>query len=593
MNVPALTFITLPEWKKQQTSFFFRTRKELQAPRIQDDGLKQQAENILSGKYVFFSSIQYMLGTDYDWVTNPDTGYQYDINKHWSDINDYAKEAGDIKFVWEKSRFSFLYTLIRYDYHFEQDMALHVLNEIENWIDANPVNLGPNYKCSQEISLRTLNWTFALHYYKDSPHLTPALFNKIVNSIYWQVKHVYSNINFSRIAVRNNHAITESLVLYLIGLLYPFFPEAKKWKQDGKKWFEKEIAYQIYPDGTFLQFSMNYHRVVIQLLSWAIRLAHLNSEKFSDVVYGRANASLDFLNACMNENNGHLPNYGANDGALFFPLNNNDYRDYRPQLEVLSGILGRKNNYHNQEDKYWYGLSNDNAEKSTSKQGTYSFTDGGYYLLREKDALTFLRCGNHKDRPSQADNLHLDVWVNGENILRDAGSYKYNADEETLRFFFGTGSHNTVTLGEHDQMLKGGRFIWYYWSGPACGEWKEFADYYEFTGSVHVFKQLGKNIVHKRLVKKYKNELRWEITDEIKSSVDLPMTQIWNPYESFDTFYQISAVDKTGRLIEPVLQQGWYSPKYGEKIPTAQIRFTSSDRFLHTVIEKKTLRKIR
>lgn len=26
-----------------------------------------------------------------------------------------------------------------------------------------------------------------------------------------------------------------------------------------KNWFEKEISYQIYEDGTHLQFSMNYH----------------------------------------------------------------------------------------------------------------------------------------------------------------------------------------------------------------------------------------------------------------------------------------------------------------------------------------------
>ena len=84
-----------------------------------------------------------------------------------------------------------------------------------------------------------------------------------------------------------------------------------------------------------------------------------------------------------------------------------------------------------------------------------SYPVGGFYFLREKDAFSFIRCGNHKDRPSQADNLHLDLWVNGENILRDGGSYKYNADAESLRYFFGTASHNTIMLGDLDQMKKG------------------------------------------------------------------------------------------------------------------------------------------
>ena len=34
--------------------------------------------------------------------------------------------------------------------------------------------------------------------------------------------------------------------------------------------FEKEIDYQIYKDGTYLQFSMNYQRVVVQLLTWVL-----------------------------------------------------------------------------------------------------------------------------------------------------------------------------------------------------------------------------------------------------------------------------------------------------------------------------------
>ena len=85
--------------------------------------------------------------------------------------------------------------------------------------------------------------------------------------IYASVHHVYHHINFSRIAVRNNHAITETLFLTVSNVLFPFIPETKKWAADGKKWFEEEIDYQIYNDGTFLQFSMNYHRVVVQLLS--------------------------------------------------------------------------------------------------------------------------------------------------------------------------------------------------------------------------------------------------------------------------------------------------------------------------------------
>src|SRR6202008_329474 len=95
-----------------------------------------------------------------------------------------------------------------------------------------------------------------------------------------------------------------------------------------------------YEDGTFLQFSMNYHRIVVQLLTWGITLCEKNGERFAPVVYDRAKKSVTFLRTCMVEENGWLPNYGANDGALFFKLSTAHFRDYRPQLQALAATLG-------------------------------------------------------------------------------------------------------------------------------------------------------------------------------------------------------------------------------------------------------------
>jgi hypothetical protein len=89
----------------------------------------------------------------------------------------------------------------------------------------------------------------------------------------------------------------------------------------------------VYPDGSYLQFSTNYHRVVIQLFTWAFRLAAANGDRFGEPLYDRLRRSLDLLYQMQDLPTGHLPNYGANDGALFFRLNGCAYRDFRPQLE--------------------------------------------------------------------------------------------------------------------------------------------------------------------------------------------------------------------------------------------------------------------
>jgi len=559
-------YISLQQWKQKKTNFFFEHGESLKFTPTPSASIKERFQSYREGKLIFFNNIEFKLGNDYDWVTNPDTGYKYNSAQHWTTIADLSKEAGDIKYVWEKSRFSFLYDIIRYDYHFKQDCADLVFKEIISWINANPINCGPNYRCSQEISLRVLNWTFALHYYKNSVLLTEEIFNMIQFAIYWQMDHVYKHIDFSRIAVRNNHAITETLALYLIGSLFLNFPNAAKWKQKGKKWFEEEVAYQVYPDGTFLQFSMNYHRVVIQLLTWAIILAEKNGDQFNPIVYERAKRSFEFLRISMNDKDGYLPNYGANDGALFFKLNNAHYRDYRPQLQALANALKIDLGFQfHSEDINWYNINTDTFPTWVPHSGLHKFDTGGYCIIREDNTLSFIRCGNHKDRPSQADNLHLDVWHEGENILIDAGSYKYNTDENTLKYFMGTASHNTVMLDESDQMKKGSRFIWYHWTQCKNADCVETPGTYSFKGTISAFSHVAPGILHTREVIKEKGKPVWTIKDTILNKpTHFKMKQLWH-LPSSHTPVVWNSEDELKQQLTSQKKIGEVSELYGSK----------------------------
>jgi hypothetical protein len=589
-QVEQQSFIRLKEWQQLEINYFFESRESLNIQRRPSDQLKQDVELFQSGQLIYFNAKLHHIGRDYDWLTNPSNGYQYDQQKHWLDIPDLSEAAGDIKYVWEKSRFSYLYALVRYDYHFQKDQSETVLQEIESWIQANPTNRGPNWRCSQEISLRVLNWLFVLQYYKYTPALTEKRFQQIMHSIYWQLKHVYANIDFSRIAVRNNHAITETLMLYLGGLLFPFFPEAASWKTRGKAWFEQEIEYQIYEDGTFLQFSHNYHRVVIQLLTKALYLAELNGERFKEVVYERARKSLNYLYQCTEKSNGHLPNYGANDGALFFKLNDCSYRDYRPQLNALYYFFSRDSLFQEddlQEDIDWYS-SRLKQQKTTDFQleqhQLNEFPNGGYYTMRDADSFTFIKCGSYKDRPSHADNLHIDIWYKGENILRDAGTYQYNTTPELVRYFNGTSAHNTVTIGDKDQMLKGPRFIWFNWSKALSAELIERTNDFYFKGSIQAFQQIDKNSQHIRTVVKDKRYPVWHIKDQVKHNTELPIQQYWNISSTFDRYFRIEAIDEKGESIAPKRQKGFYSSRYGEKEETEVIVFSTSGKVIQTKI---------
>jgi len=561
-NPELRNFISLENWKKSKLTFIFESRETILGSKIPNPQLAEKANKILQHHTQFFSNQWIDLGKDYDWITNPDTHYKYDISNHWSNINDFNQENGDIKYVWEKSRFSFLLTLIRYDYHFEKDSSEFVFQEINSWIDANPINQGPNWKCSQEISLRTFNWLYAIYFYKNSDFLTEALWQKMMNVLYWQMHHVYHHIDFSRIAVRNNHAITETLALSLTEILFPFFEESKKWSKKGRKYFEQEINYQIYPDGAFIQHSMNYHRVLIQLLSFGLSITQKANKPFSENVYKKAYKTLGFLYQFIQPKNGNLPNYGHNDGALFFPLSDAEFRDYRSQLNTLHQILTAKPLFETAEDFFSFSKPIYNFKSLELKFGITSFTNSGYYLFRTNSSFTFVKCSNYKDRPAQSDNLHIDIWHNGENVIRDSGSYKYNTDEENSNYFFGTKSHNTVMIENHNQMLKGGRFIWYYWPKNALVTVNENEDEFIFNGAVNVFSFIDKKCKHTRKITISKTHPNWIIEDTLTNSKNKKCYQIWNCNPNIPIDFEAVA---NSQIVIANEYSSFYSSLYGQK----------------------------
>lgn len=571
---------TLDEWRNNHdVHYLFDNSKDIVVKKSPSLSLADDAKRIMRGEVRFFSHEWKPLGLDWDYVTNLENGYQYDIKYHWIKVSDFNEAAGDIKFVWEPSRFSSLYLLVRDDYHNGEDHSEFVIGRILDWIEKNPLNCGPNYKCSQEISLRVLNWLFALNYYKKSDALTEERWQKIITSIYWQIDHVYENINFSRICVRNNHAITETLSLYLAGLLFPTMSGAKSWKKNGKRWFEQEIEYQFEPDGSYIQQSMNYQRVVTQLLTLGITLAEKNGERFDDVVYQRAYANINFLYQMQDEHSGWLPNYGSNDGALFFQFSDANYRDYRPQLDALHFLLTGKPLYKKKfEDTEWYGftLTKDRQLAPLQrKSGMVSFKDGGYFVFRYNNRMMYIRCGCFKGRVTP-DQMHIDYWSNGENLLMDGGSYMYNTDEKTRTYFAGTESANCVMLGDNGQMKKGPRFMWFFPSKIINAEVKEIDDGYSFVGKIETFRSLGEGTVWIRSVKTNANLSEIEVQDELSNLPEgQTLRQIW--HTSTDILEFVSNAEY--REVK-----GWYSDYYGVKMVNKQVELTTNKYTIFTKI---------
>jgi hypothetical protein len=148
------------------------------------------------------------------------------------------------------------------------------------------------------------------------------------------------------------------------------------------------------------------------------------------------------------------------------------------------------------------------GQDAGSLSGDLSFPDAGLFLLRGKNSSAWIRCARFRSRPAHADQLHVDLWLRGENIACDAGSFLYGGEPPWQNPFTHAALHNTVTVDGFDQMTHSGRFRWESLAqGAVAGVYGGF-----WLGSHDGYRALG--VEHRRRVE-LSGEDNWVVTDEL------------------------------------------------------------------------------
>ena len=162
---------------------------------------------------------------------------------------------------------------------------------------------------------------------------------------------------------------------------------------------------------------------------------------------------------------GLAPNTGGNDGANLLPFTNADIRDFRPSVQVAVSLFCNKSAYPEDENcrsqLRWMGI--DQATQMVTPTPSIIFDQGGYIILRRGSALLLMRFPVYQFRPGHADPLHIDLFVEGENLLRDGGSYRYDSAENCRDYFSGIEGHNSVQFDHEQPMPRLSRFLWGAW----------------------------------------------------------------------------------------------------------------------------------
>ena len=468
------------------------------------ENLIRVADNACSGIIRGFSSIDLNYGQPIDWQLNPLTGKRCSEDIKWYKIPDFDRNRGDIKVIWEASRFSHFVTLAR-AYLLTEDVEYYEAfrEQLNEWLRANRYSYGANYKCGQECSLRMVNALLAYSVFHKAGIATDADASNIKDLVDRCYRKVLSNFFYAHKCIKNNHTISE-----LMGMIVGAWccKDEKRLKK-AYRMFDEVIDEQFNEDGGYKQFSFNYQRLALQDIEVIVSLSKKTGKKLNEKSIDKITKAARLMYQCQDES-GDMPNYGSNDGALIFPVTFCDYRDFRPVINTINVLVNGNRLYRNglyQEELIWFS-NGKRIEEYPYKEvirSSYGFNEAGLFILRDQNSWMMMVSNDYESRPAHMDQNHVDLWIKGENVLCDAGTYSYDSDmgRELVKNI----SHNTVLVENKDQMNTYGPFMVYKWTQRRNIQFKEN----EVESSV----KSGNGYTHKRKLRRIDNG--YEITDVV------------------------------------------------------------------------------
>lgn len=432
--------------------------------------LIETADKAARGIITGFSSIELDYGNPLDWQNSPLTGKRCDENKKWYLIPDFDKERGDIKVIWEASRFSHFVTLSRaYLLTSDEKYYRAFSSQLKNWLEKNHYGLGANFKCSQECSLRMVNALLAFNVFRRAGIATDADASNVKDLVDRCYRKILSNFFYAYKCIKNNHTISE-LMGMIVGAWCAYDD-----KQLDKvyKLLDEVVNEQFTADGGYRQFSFNYQRLALQDIEVVLSIGGKTGRSLSDKSRDKIKNSAWLMYQCQ-DGSGDMPNYGNNDGALVFPVTSCGYRNFQPVINTSYALTTGKQIYKagmHQEELIWFsgGKGIDECEYilAESQRQSCQFVDAGIFTIRGRNSWAMVVSNGYSSRPGHMDQQHFDLWIDGINVFCDAGTFSYAS--EVGKKLVRNDSHNTVAVENKPQMNISGPFLIYNWTRRELG----------------------------------------------------------------------------------------------------------------------------
>lgn len=390
----------------------------------------------------------------------------------------------DVKRPWELARFQ----------HFTQWLAItneedtsnqQIADEFDFWVEdflkSNPIGMGVHWMNAMEVAIRAMNWMVI----SDILHKRGfEVSREIEAAIRQHIDFVFNHLERKE-GLGNNHYLA-NLVGLLFGLIY--FPDWKE-LQEKSEWitdeFTRESKKQFYSDGGNFEGSMYYHKLGCELLILGTAaLSRLGHEPAKSEVGEITQSAMNFMRTIVKPN-GELPDFGDNDSGSIFSFSPsgkwNTAGEYIQNgkstsavFEMYKGLLGSedslesrfvkdlalhelkevaslKKDVHLDKNRTFKHLNKrewvlDVEINQSELQYTY-FPITGIVVCKSATfylAMSLLtRDRAHRYRGHfHNDQLSVEIWANGKDLVSDPGTYTYTGDMEIRNVMRSAKMHN-------------------------------------------------------------------------------------------------------------------------------------------------------
>lgn len=392
-----------------------------------------------------------------------DHAFIFDLPWDMEQTQEYVKFDGDIDWLYQPGDDpEFIYQLNRHRYWVcmgqayaltgEEKYAQCFASQLTDWLEKNPITeeTKPKSWRTIEAGLRAESWVEAMGYFVESPAVTEEVFDTFIEGLICHGDYLAEcDVPFS---VKSNWGVLENTGLYAIGTCLSYLggelaERGAHYTDVAKKRLAQEIRVQVMDDGVHWEQSPMYHNEVLSCYMAVLRNARLSEDSLPKILPEMVK-KMAYANLIWQKPDGSQPCEGDSDET--------DLRDILTGCAYVFQDPVLKSGGYAQMD--FEGIWNYGREAAKDydrlpviapAERFHWLRDSGNWYLRsswEKDADYFhFRCGSLGGGHGHFDKTHVDLVVNGEDILVDTGRYTY-VDGEPRRRFKSAKAHNTVTV---------------------------------------------------------------------------------------------------------------------------------------------------